>query len=45
MNFEDVALRLGLSKEMLIIIAVEAAILAVSTLIGVPAEKASKVPL
>jgi len=45
MNFEDVALRLGLSKEILIIIAVEAAILAVSALIGVPAEKVSKVPL
>lgn len=44
MNFEDVALRLGLSKEMLIIIAVEAAILAVAALMGVPAEKISKVP-
>jgi len=44
MNFEDVALRLGLSKEMLIIIAVEAAILAVAALTGVPAEKISKVP-
>ncbi|MEM4020973.1 MAG: hypothetical protein QXI18_01165 [Nitrososphaerota archaeon] len=45
MNFEDVALRLGLSKEMLIIIAVEAAILAVAALMGVPAEKIGKAPL
>lgn len=44
MNFEDVALRLGLSKEMLVIVAVEAAILAVAALAGVPAEKISKLP-
>ncbi|MEM1976906.1 MAG: hypothetical protein QXF23_07530 [Candidatus Bathyarchaeia archaeon] len=44
MNFEDVALRLGLSKEMLVVIAVEAAILAVAALAGVPAEKISKLP-
>lgn len=45
MNFEDVALRLGVSKEMLILIAVEAAIVAAAALVGVPAEKIGKVPL
>jgi len=41
---EDVALRLGVSKEILILIAVEAAIIAVAALVGVPAEKVSKLP-
>ena len=44
MKFEDVALKAGISKEMLIIIAIEAAIIAVAALTGVPAEKVSKVP-
>lgn len=44
MNIEDVAMRLGISKEMLLLIAVEAAIVAVAILIGVPAEKIAKVP-
>lgn len=44
MNLEDVSLKLGISKEMLIIIAIESAILAVAALVGVPAEKISKVP-
>jgi len=45
MALENVSLRSGLSKEMLMIIAVEAAIIAAATLIGVPAEKIAKVPL
>jgi hypothetical protein len=45
MKFEDVALKAGISKEMLIIIAIEAAIIAVAALTGVPAEKVGKVPL
>jgi len=44
MALEDVALRLGVSKEILILIAVEAAIIAVAALVGVPAEKVSKLP-
>ena len=44
MKFENVALKAGISKEMLIIIAVEAAIIATATLAGVPAEKISKLP-
>lgn len=45
MNFEDIALRLGVSREVLVIIAVEAALLAIAALIGVPAEKIGKAPL
>lgn len=45
MNFEDVAMRLGVSKEMLILIAVEAALVAAVVLVGVPAEKIGKLPL
>jgi len=45
MALEDVSLRLGLSKEMLIVIAVEAAIIAAAAVIGVPAEKIGKAPL
>jgi len=45
MALEDVTLRLGVSKEMLILIAVEAAIVAAAALAGVPAEKIGKVPL
>jgi len=44
MKFEDVALKTGISKEMLIIIAIEAAIIAVAALAGAPAEKISKLP-
>lgn len=44
MNFEDVALRFGLSKEMLLLIAIEAALAAATVLVGVPAEKIAKVP-
>lgn len=44
MNFEELSLKLGLSKEVAILIAVEAAILAVAALAGVPAGKISKVP-
>jgi hypothetical protein len=45
MKFEDVTLKAGISKEMLIIIAIEAAIIAVAALTGVPAEKIGKLPL
>jgi hypothetical protein len=45
MKFEDVALKAGISKEMLIIIAIEAAIIAVAALTGVPADKIGKAPL
>jgi hypothetical protein len=45
MKVEDVALKAGISKEMLILIAVEAAIIAAAALTGVPAEKIAKVPL
>jgi len=45
MALEDVTLRLGVSKEMLILIAVETAIVAAAALAGVPAEKIGKVPL
>ena len=45
MSLEDVALRLGVSKEMLLLIAVEAAIVAAVALTGVPAKKIGKVPL
>jgi len=45
MNFEDVALKAGISKEMLIIIAIEAAIIAIASLTGVPAGKIGKAPL
>jgi len=45
MNFENVALRMGLSKEVLILIAIEAALLAVAAMTGVPAEKIGKLPL
>jgi hypothetical protein len=45
MKFEDVALKAGISKEMLIIIAIEAAIIAVAALTGAPADKIAKVPL
>jgi len=44
MKFEDVALKAGISKEMLIIIAIEAAIIAAATLTGVPAKKVSTLP-
>ena len=44
MKFEDVALKAGTSKETLIIIAIEAAIIAAAALVGVPAEKISKLP-
>lgn len=44
MRFESVSSKMGLSKEMMILIAVEAAILAVAALTGVPAGKISKVP-
>lgn len=44
MNFEELSLKLGLSREVAILIAVEVAILAVATLTGVPAGKISKVP-
>jgi len=44
MALEDVTLRLGVSKEMLLLIAAEAAIIAAAALIGVPAEKIAKVP-
>jgi len=44
MALEDVTLRLGVSKEMLILIAVEAAIVAAAALAGVPAKKVAKVP-
>ena len=45
MALEDVTLRLGVSKEMLILIAAEAAIIAAAALAGVPAEKIGKLPL
>ena len=45
MSLEDVALRLGVSKEMLLLIAVEAAIVAAVALTGVPAKKIGKLPL
>ncbi len=44
MPFEDVALRLGLSKEMLIVLAIEAAIITAAALVGVPADKIGKAP-
>ena len=44
MALEDVTLRLGISKEMLLLIAVEAALAAAATLAGVPAKKVSKLP-
>lgn len=44
MKFEDVALGLGISKELLLLIVAEAAIVAAVALIGVPAEKIAKVP-
>ena len=45
MSLEEVALKLGVSKEMLLLIAVEAAIVAAVALTGVPAKKIGKVPL
>jgi hypothetical protein len=45
MKFEDVALKAGISKEMLIIIAIEAAIITIAALTGAPAEKIGKLPL
>ena len=44
MALEDVSLKLGVSKEVLILIAVEAALVATAALVGVPAEKIAKVP-
>ncbi len=44
MALEDISLRLGVSKEALILIAVEAALIATAALAGVPAEKIAKVP-
>jgi len=44
MKFEDVALKTGISKELLIIIAIETAIMAIAALTGAPAEKIAKVP-
>jgi len=45
MALEDVTLRLGVSKEILILIAAEAAIITAAALAGVPAEKIGKLPL
>lgn len=45
MNFEDVTLRTGLSKEVLILIAIEVALVAIAAMTGVPAEKIGKLPL
>lgn len=45
MNFEDVALKMGLSKEMLVLIAIEAVLLAIAAMTGIPAEKIGKLPL
>ncbi len=45
MSLEDVALKLGISKEMLLLIAVEAAIVTAAALTGVPAKKIGKLPL
>jgi len=42
MKFEDVALKAGISKEMLIIIAIEAAIIAVAALTGRPSRENRK---
>ena len=44
MALEDISLKLGVSKEVLILIAVEAALVATAALVGVPAEKIAKVP-
>lgn len=45
MNFEEVALKTGLSKEAIILIAIEAALLAIAAMTGIPAEKIGKLPL
>jgi hypothetical protein len=44
MKVEDVALKAGISKEMLIIIAIETAIIAAAALTGAPATKVSTLP-
>jgi len=44
MALEDISLKLGVSKEVLILIAVEAALIAAAALVGAPAKKIAKVP-
>lgn len=45
MNVENIALKLGLSKEELLLIAAEIAIITAAVLTGAPATKIGKLPL